>query len=87
MIEYELGRNVEMDIVDALIENYSVQLFKDFPKPFFRIHYTGKFLLTGVVGLDTIRVTYRQNCEYSEQEKLESILSSFIVKNPDGTKS
>ncbi len=78
MFDYDLREPAGRDIIESLKKNYDVEVFDDFPKPFFRIRQDRKFLLTGAVGLDSIRVTYREECPVVEKESLEQVMTPYL---------
>ena len=77
MILYTLKRPAEKLLLELIDKYYSIELFEEFPKPFFRCNNPGLFMLTGVIGLDLIKVTYRKDCPLTEKKLLENIFNSF----------
>lgn len=77
MINYTLTKPADSSLLEMIKKNYTVELFNEFPKPFFRSNNFGRFMLTGVLGLDLIKVTYRKDCPLTEKKSLEDIFNSF----------
>lgn len=77
MINYSLIKPADLNLLEMIKRHYTVELFQEFPRPFFRINNFGRFLLTGVIGLDLLKVTYRKDCPLTEKKLLEEIFNSF----------
>lgn len=77
MFDYDFIKPADEKLITILSKKYKLEVFREFPKPFFRINKKSKFMLTGVIGLPNVRVTYRKDCPRREQTKLEKILKPY----------
>lgn len=79
MLEYRLAEPASDKLVKTLRTIYTVDLFTEFPKPFFRADKKAHLLITGAFGLDGITVIFKKDCPLSEKKKLEKLLKPFIL--------
>jgi hypothetical protein len=77
MISYSLPKPADDQFLEIIGRLYSVELFQEFPRPFFRCNVQGHFLLTGVIGLDKIKITFRKECPLKDKDLLEDIINSY----------
>lgn len=61
VVDIELPRPVAAEDLDRFSGVRIKQIFSSFPKPFFRLDVTHRFLVTGVIGESIVRFTVRQS--------------------------
>ena len=79
MFQYRLAEPASDELLKTLKTAYAVDLFTEFPKPFFRASKKQHLLITGAFGLDDITVIFKKDCPLSEKKKLEKLLKPFIL--------
>jgi hypothetical protein len=77
MISYSLSKPADNLFVENIRKLFPVELFREFPRPFFRCSVPGHFLLTGVIGLDKIKITFRKECPFRDKDLLEDIINYY----------
>lgn len=77
MIMYSLETPADNALLENIKSRYPIELFSDFPRPFFRSNNPGRFLMTGIIGSKEIKVTYRRDCPFADKETLEKIFKLF----------
>jgi hypothetical protein len=77
MISYCLSKPADSLFVENIRKLFPIELFQEFPRPFFRSNVSGHFLLTGVIGLDKVKITFRKECPFKDKYLLEDIINSY----------
>jgi hypothetical protein len=79
--EFELESPLDEPTMKCLSQDAVLKYYPDFPRPYFRIERRGAFVIQGVIGKMTFRVTF----DRSEPEEMENVLIRQIQKGePDG---
>lgn len=75
--EYEVEPPLDKRAVHGLAENDRLQVFPHFPRPYFRIDRDGTWVIQGILGCRTFRVTFLAVPSGEAEGLLRRLLEGF----------
>jgi hypothetical protein len=74
--EFELDEPLDEQIMNALAEDAGLKYYPHFPKPYFRIDRAHHYVIQGVMGSLTFRVTFSPTADEETEKTLVSAIES-----------
>ncbi len=75
MKEFELSDPITENIMKNMAEEATLKYYPEFPKPYYRIEKGGAYVIQGVIGNPTFKITYSvQATKETEQQLIDNIL-------------
>jgi hypothetical protein len=68
--EVQLHRSVTEELMRRLAEEATLKFYPHFPRPYFRIERRREYVVQGVIGNDSFRVTFLPNRSEGAMEEL-----------------
>lgn len=68
--QYQLDTPMTEGLMRAVAEGGELHYFPDFPRPYFRIRRASEWVIQGVIGNVTFRVTFSRNAPDRAEERL-----------------
>jgi hypothetical protein len=77
--QYHLSKQIDKTLMHRLSDQAKLDYYDDFPRPYFRIARDGYYLIQGVIGLNSFRVTFSPQITIN----VEKILLDLVSKQTE----
>ncbi len=74
VVRLRLDRPIDEACMRRMGTGGKLDFFPDFPRPLFRIHRRGSWAIQGILGDDTLRVTYLPGAPPSTEDELNDLI-------------
>jgi len=74
--EYELDTKLTRGLMNVLAADSKLQFFPHFPKPYFRVDRRDAWVIQGIIGSRTLRITFSPNHAQQAEEFLRCLIES-----------
>lgn len=79
----QLDTPMDESFMHAIAQQGRLQFYADFPRPYFRIERPYHYVLQGVLGNDSLRVTYSPSASDAAEIELCDFITSHLVSSED----
>ena len=75
--EFSLDGSVDERLMNYLAQSGTLKYYPHFPRPYFRIEHSGKFVIQGVINNQTMRVTFSPKASAQTEMDLRDHINRF----------